>query len=63
MDDFLVKNRGLLVNGPGCDLKNISLNSASAFPAACGGVSEQNTGFLFGIGDSSRLAARSFNFI
>jgi len=38
------------------------LNSASAFPAACGGVSEQNTGFLFGIGDSSRLAARSFNF-
>jgi len=37
------------------------LNSASAFPAACGGVSEQNTGFLFGIGDSSRLAARSFN--
>jgi len=38
-----------------------SLNSASAFPAACGGVSEQNTGFLFGIGDSSRLAAKSFN--
>jgi len=38
-----------------------NLNSASAFPAACGGVSEQNTGFLFGIGDSSRLAARSFN--
>jgi diaminohydroxyphosphoribosylaminopyrimidine deaminase/5-amino-6-(5-phosphoribosylamino)uracil reductase len=40
---------------------NHLLNSASAFPVACGGVSEQNTGILFGIEDSSRLAARSFN--
>ena len=39
----------------------LDLNSASAFPAACGGECEQNAGFLFGIGDSSRLAARSFN--
>jgi len=45
----------------GCILSLLLLNSASAFPATRGGVSEQNTGFFLGIGDSSRLAARSFN--
>jgi len=44
-----------------CPEARFGMNSASAFPAARDGVSEQNTGFLFGIGDSSRLAAKSFN--
>jgi putative transposase len=37
------------------------LNPASAFPAACGGVSEHNWD-NFWIDDSSRLAARRVNF-
>ena len=37
------------------------LNPARAFPAACGGVSEHNWDNKW-IEDSSRQAARSFNF-
>jgi len=37
------------------------LNPASAFPAACGGVSEHKKNRQKRIEDSSQLAARSFN--
>jgi hypothetical protein len=39
---------------------NKLMNYASAFPAACGGVSEHKKN-IQSIEDSSRLAARSFN--
>jgi len=39
----------------------VLLNPASAFPAACGGVSEHKKNRQKRIEDSSQLAARSFN--